>query len=69
MQVHDGHRQRMYEKMKNLEHLSPKTKFSYWIENFLISRIRAVKFANMLDKIDTGLDVSYDDIKKELYQI
>lgn len=59
----------MYEKMKNLEHLSPKTKFSYWIENFLISRIRAVKFANMLDKIDTGLDVSYDDIKKELYQI
>ena len=58
-----------YEKMKKLEHLSPKTKFSYWIENFLISRIRAVKFANILDKIDSGLDVSYDDIKEELYQI
>jgi len=31
----------MYERMKRLEHLSPDTEFSYWIENFLISRLRA----------------------------
>ncbi len=31
----------MYEKMKRLEHLSPDTEFSYWIENFLISGLRA----------------------------
>ena len=34
----------MYKKMKALEHLSPTTEFSYWIESFLISRIRAEKF-------------------------
>ena len=34
----------MYEKMKKLEHLSPDTEFDYWIENFLISRIRAVRY-------------------------
>jgi hypothetical protein len=31
----------MYERMKRLEHLSPDTEFSYWIENFLVSRLRA----------------------------
>ncbi len=34
----------MYKKMKALEHLSPNTTFLYWIENFLISRLRAEKF-------------------------
>lgn len=42
----------MYEKMKALEHLSPNTEFSYWIENFLISRIRAVRFSKMLGEIE-----------------
>ncbi len=59
----------MYEKMKNLEHLSPNTEFSYWIENFLISRIRAEKFADIIGEIENGLDTSYADIEKSLLQI
>ena len=41
----------MYLKMKPLEELSPKTKFDYWIENFLISRIRAEKFEELYEKV------------------
>ena len=37
----------MYEKMKALEHLSPRTVFDYWIENFIISRKRALKFEEL----------------------
>lgn len=44
----------MYERMKRLEHLSPNTEFSYWIENFLFSRHRALKFAEIAELIDTG---------------
>lgn len=44
----------MYEKMKALEHLSPNTHFMYWIENFLISRIRAEKFIDLMDRLDSG---------------
>ena len=44
----------MYEKMKKLEKLSPSTKFSYWIENFLISRIRALRFAELMDLVEKG---------------
>lgn len=42
----------MYERMKPLERLSPNTRFMYWIENFLISRQRAVRFAEIMDMID-----------------
>ncbi len=42
----------MYERMKPLEKLSPGTKFIYWIENFLVSRLRAERFASLMDKID-----------------
>lgn len=34
----------MYLKMKKCEKLNPKTKFSYWIENFIISRLRSLRF-------------------------
>ena len=44
----------MYRRMKGLEHLSSNTKFMYWIENFLISRVRAENFSDMMDKIDSG---------------
>ena len=44
----------MYKKMKALEHLSPTTEFSYWIESFLVSRIRAEKFVEEREKILTG---------------
>ncbi len=45
----------MYIRMKALEHLSPNTRFMYWIENFLISRRRAEKFEEERAKIDLGL--------------
>lgn len=44
----------MYLRMKELEHLSPNTKFTYWIENFLISRLRAERYCELTDKIDSG---------------
>ncbi len=46
----------MYERMKKLEPLSPNTKFMYWIEGFLISRLRAEKFAEICDMLDSGDD-------------
>ena len=46
----------MYKRMKGLEHLSPGTEFSYWIENFLISRLRAEKYSELADKT-----ISYKD--------
>ena len=60
----------MYRKMKALEHLSPDTKFLYWIENFLISRIRAENFASLTKKIECGeydpksIDEIIEKIKK-----
>ena len=59
----------MYRRMKALEHLSPNTEFSYWIESFLISRIRAEKYVEIREKLDTGTDLSYDEVVKELNKI
>ena len=59
----------MYERMKSLEKLSPDTEFLYWIENFLISRIRAVKFADILNAIDEGREdapTTYEETVKAL---
>lgn len=56
----------MYECMKALEHLSPSTEFLYWIENFLISRLRALRFADIMDKLDSGEEMEYAQIVKEL---
>ena len=53
----------MYERMKALEHLSSGTKFLYWIENFLKSRIRAERFAKIRDSIKSGdADMTYNEI-------
>ena len=46
----------MYRRMKALECLSPNTEFIYWIENFLISRIRAEKYARLIDLIDNDTE-------------
>jgi hypothetical protein len=54
----------MYEKMKALEHLSPDTEFLYWIENFLISRLRALRYAEILDKIDDGEQITYAEAER-----
>lgn len=45
----------MYERMKALESLSPNTKFMYWIENFLVSRIRALDFSAAMDRGENDL--------------
>lgn len=37
----------MYRRMKPLEKLSPNTEFSYWIEGFLLSRMRALMFEDI----------------------
>ncbi len=55
----------MYQKMKELEHLSPGTRFEYWIEKFLISRIRAVNAAELMRLYDSGkLDTGYAEAVK-----
>ena len=60
----------MYIRMKALEGLSKKTRFMYWIENFLISSIRARKFSNILDKLDSGYEYEViTEILDELKQI
>lgn len=56
----------MYKKMRALEKLSPETKFSYWIENFLISRLRAENFARLTDTSDAE---SFEDFIKKLKKI
>lgn len=58
----------MYVKMKRLEHLSPDTEFIYWIENFLISRLRAMKFAEIEERLDNGDDLTYLEIIESLDQ-
>ncbi len=40
----------MYLKMKPLEKLSPKTEFLYWIERFLLSRLRAAVFEEIFER-------------------
>lgn len=56
----------MYERMKALEHLSPNTEFIYWIENFLISRLRALRYAELLDRMDGGEEISYGEFERLL---
>lgn len=60
----------MYEKMKKSEHLSPTTEFSYWIENFLVSNIRASKLVQIREKYNSdNLSMSYEEVLKKLNQI
>jgi len=52
----------MYERMKKLEHLSPDTEFIYWIENFLVSRLRALRYSEILKRLDDGEELDYSRI-------
>ena len=54
----------MYEKMKKLEHLSPDTEFDYWIENFIISRKRALKFEELWELCDSESDIAPKSYKE-----
>lgn len=59
----------MYEKMKKLEHLSPDTEFSYWIESFIISRKRALRFDELMCALENGDEdapADYNDFIKKL---
>lgn len=62
----------MYKKMKALEHLSPDTEFMYWIENFLISRLRAERFEELLASVENGEEnapKTYCEFEKRLADI
>ena len=59
----------MYKKMKALEHLSPNTKFLYWIENFLISRLRAERFEELWEEAERSSDIGYDEFLNRLNKI
>ena len=54
----------MYLKMKALEQYSPNTKFLYWIENFLISKVRADRVAELMDDPTAELEQILDEIKQ-----
>ncbi len=59
----------MYERMKELEPLSPMTKFSYWIENFILSRRRALRFADemtLIEENDGGAARTYDELIRRI---
>ncbi len=59
----------MYKQMKALEHLSPDTKFLYWIEKFLISRLRAEKFEELWGRFEDGEEWEYSEFLSELEKI
>ena len=54
----------MYEKMRALEQYSKNTKFLYWIENFLRSRLRALKFAELTEDESCGGKELINALKK-----
>lgn len=59
----------MYEKMKALEHLSPETEFDYWIEGFILSRKRALRFEELWELYESGSDLapkSYEEFTERL---
>ena len=56
----------MYERMRALEHLSPNTRFEYWIEGFLVSRLRYLKFCEIYDAVEKKLDTAPSDYKEVL---
>ena len=62
----------MYERMKPLEKLSPTTEFSYWIDGFIRSRIRSMRFEEMYSLVKEnkeGAPKSFSEIISELEKI
>lgn len=62
----------MYLRMKPLEKLNTGTHFMYWIENFLISRVRAMRLDEIFKKLDSKSDDApdgYRDVIRELTEI
>lgn len=62
----------MYERMRALEKYSKDTKFIYWIENFLRSRLRALKYAELTEALEDNLEdapKSYEAFKQRIEEI
>ena len=56
-----------YRLMRPLEKFSPETKFLYWIEGFILSRLRSLKYAQITDAITDGnIKLTYQKIIDEL---
>ncbi len=61
----------MYLKLKPLEKLCPETEYLYWIEDFLLSRLRSAVFEEIWEKESavahgTQGDTTFEDIQKQL---
>ena len=59
----------MYERMKELEVYSPNTRFSYWIENFILSRRQSLRYSELCELIESGdadAPRSFDEFKRRL---
>ncbi len=60
----------MYESLRPLEELCPNTRFIYWIEGFLRSRLRALKFSRMIEDYEGGkLNTNYEAFIKNIKRI
>ncbi len=62
----------MYEKMRRLEKYSKDTKFMYWIENFLVSRLRALKYTELIEQVEEGAGLApsdFEEFEKKLKNI
>ncbi len=55
-----------YRRMKPYESLCPDTKFAYWIEGFIISRLRAFKFEELYERALLDDSLSYGQILERL---
>lgn len=54
-----------YVKMKPLEALSGNTKFLHWIEGFILSRLRSLRFEELWSLVQKE-DIDYDTVIREL---
>lgn len=62
----------MYKRMKPLEKLNTGTEFIYWIESFLISRLRAIKFEELYSRVESSAPnapKTFDEFLRELNDI
>lgn len=60
----------MYKRMKALEKYSPNTRFLYWVEGFLRSRVRAERISDFIEMQENGNSLPhYEEIKKEIEKI
>lgn len=59
----------MYKRMKALENLSESTRFSYWIEGYLKSRVRAENFGAIYEEYKAGKIADYEEFVSRLTRV